>query len=141
VATKEVEFSKLRHEGINIMADTQVLRSVLIQGGVPDSNIVILPGPCSNTADEAAYLADFCKTHPELNSVSIITSSYHSSRASKIFHKVFDINNLDVQLYFPFNKYTDYSPGNWYKSKAGIVKTGNEVMKYLYYFLWQRWTL
>ncbi|MEP6925907.1 MAG: YdcF family protein, partial [Pyrinomonadaceae bacterium] len=69
----------------------------LIQQGIPEEAIEILPTIVSGTNDEANLLAQLANNR-KLNSLLLVTSAYHSRRTFWTFERAMLRKNLDLQI-------------------------------------------
>ena len=74
-------------------------RELIANGVMPDA-IIILPGKVSGTDDEAKAMRTEIDARP-LNSVLIVTSSYHTRRAIWTFDKIFAGTNVELGIDAP----------------------------------------
>ena len=128
----------LQRKGISIASDAGQLKQILTQKNIDTLHAVeVLGGPAKNTLDEAKIFAQYCTQHPEIKIVLVVTSNYHSGRASKIFKHIF--RNENVKLLFPLNPYSTYHPRKWWEKRKDIELTWLEIMKTIYYLCWSKW--
>jgi uncharacterized SAM-binding protein YcdF (DUF218 family) len=85
-----------------------IAKSTLVKLGVHAEHIHILDHFTSSTQDEAIRLRDYLLQNPAIESVVLVTSSYHSRRTYTIFSKVFRRAGLDIDLYISENPYTEF---------------------------------
>ncbi len=112
-----------------------IAKSTLIQLGVQAEHIHILDHFTSSTQDEAIRLRDYLLQNPDLESVVLVTSSYHSRRTYSIFSKVFRRAGLDIDLYISENPYTDFSGERWWKDRSSATMVVFEYLKLANFFL------
>lgn len=112
-----------------------IAKSTLIKLGVQAEHIHILDYFTSSTQDEAIRLRDHLMQNPEIKSVVLVTSSYHSRRTYKIFCKVFRRAGLDVDLYISENPYTDFSGERWWKDRSSATMVIFEYLKLANFYL------
>jgi uncharacterized SAM-binding protein YcdF (DUF218 family) len=75
-------------QGVKIPHDSDIVREVAVQLGVPAEKITVLPGDALSTQDEAVVVREYLRGETDINSLIIVTSKFHSGRAKKIFVKV-----------------------------------------------------
>jgi uncharacterized SAM-binding protein YcdF (DUF218 family) len=92
--------------------ESDLIRSTLIDRGVPAEKVIILPGEINSTADEALALARFLDDHPN-RTVAIVTNDFHTRRAPT----------------------DDFSADNWWHSEAGFMTYLGETVKSTAYAL------
>lgn len=108
--------------------DHEVIQSVLRARGVPAQAIVLLPEPCSSTADEARSLAAFLQSHPD-RTVAVVTHTFHTRRARAIFRKA--LPGQEQQLHFVAVPTDGFDETNWWQSEQGFQCYANEYSKLL----------
>jgi uncharacterized SAM-binding protein YcdF (DUF218 family) len=128
-------------KGIQLYSAAENVCDILVQKKIERAAITVLAGPASSTIDEARAMADWCKARPAIKKILVITSTYHTARAGKILKRVFKKNKLDVEFILPFNQYTGYQSGGWYRRKVDRKLTIEETFKTLYYLCWRRWKI
>ena len=110
-------------------------RKVMTQIGVPAQKVNYLRGPATSTMDEADRVAAYVKADAKVKRVVIVTSSFHSRRAFRIFRDRFEKADVRITINVSPSRYTDFNPVIWWrrKSDASIVVT--EWLKIIYYVL------
>lgn len=129
----------LKKNGVYVSADENVLTYILKLKGVEPTAINVVPGGAKNTTAEANDIANYCMEHPEVKTITIVTSTYHTGRARKIIGKVLAKNKIHVNFVLPSNKYTDYHYEYWYLRQNDIIATISETVKTIYYLCWAQW--
>jgi len=102
--------------------------------GVPEGSIEVVEPPVSSTWDEAALLAEYCKTH-NLRSLLIVTSSYHSRRALWTFRTLFRNSATVVGLDPVPTGIQTPRPATWWLHRQGWEVIFVEYLKLIYYRL------
>ncbi len=105
----------------------------LLNGGVPESSILVAPEPVSSTYDEARAVRQFVSER-KIQSVLLVTSAFHSRRTLWTFRKVLADTGVRIGL--------EYSsvPGTaaslfWWLSPEGWRDVAGEYVKIFYYWL------
>ena len=108
----------------------------LVNQGVPDKAIEILPTFVRGTDDEANLVVSIA-VEKKLNSIVLVTSPYHSRRASWIFERAVKNNSaaLTVGVITPSENYRYPTRLNWWMSIYGWRSVGMEYVKFAYYWL------
>jgi uncharacterized SAM-binding protein YcdF (DUF218 family) len=115
---------------------TERARWELIQQGIPEQAIEILPTPLTGTYDEANH---FVKVSAErkLKSLLLVTSAYHTRRALRTFKREFAKENLPIEIGIesaPLGIQTP-KPYAWWLSSNGWKSVAGEYVKTFYYWL------
>lgn len=118
-----------RKRGIPLDGQTSITQKVLIGLGVPDSIVTILPGDAKSTQDEALEVRNYVEKIPDLDTLILVTSSYHSRRAAFTFEK--ELSHLDrptVLISCP-SKYTGFHSEIWWKDRESAKLVFFEYLK------------
>ena len=111
-------------------------RRELINQGVPENAIEILPSIVESTHDEAVLLDKTAKDEG-FKSILIITSPYHTRRALSAFEKVFRDKNDAVELGIesPEAGFQSPKPAFWWIYRSGWRSVAGEYLKSVYYWV------
>jgi len=99
--------------GLEIPETVDVNRDIALQLGVPARDIVILEAGADSTWDEALAVKDFLERQGK-ESVVLVTSRYHSTRAKKTFEKVLGGGYKVISC--P-SRYDPFDPEEWWKHR------------------------
>ena len=102
--------------------------------GVPETSIEVVEPQVSSTWDEAAVMADYCKTH-NLRSLLIVTSSYHSRRALWTFRTLLRNSVTVIGLDPVPTGIQTPPPATWWLHIRGWELVFVEYLKLIYYRL------
>ena len=102
--------------------------------GVAGADIELVEPPVASTWDEAALMAEYCKTH-HLRSLLIVTSSYHSRRALWTFRTLLRNCATEVGLDPVPTGIQTPSPATWWLHIRGWELIFVEYLKLIYYRL------
>jgi uncharacterized SAM-binding protein YcdF (DUF218 family) len=108
----------------------EIARRVLVGRGVPAEAVVVLPGECDSTIDEAHALGRFLDREPGV-SVAVVTSGYHTRRARGLFRKVLGRRMAGVM--FVAAPTDGFDETNWWRYRAGVRTYLNEYVKLAFY--------
>jgi len=128
-------YHKLQERGVNFENTTQQCFKTAVQLGIPASEIVILPGDARSTQQEASIVREYIRLHPEITSITLVTSPDHTRRASMIFEKAFSKQHMPVTVHCSPSKYSSYTGIGWWKSKEGIQAVLMEYLKIINFLL------
>ena len=124
-----------KEAGILLPNDAFRNMELAIKLGIPESSIFILPGDANSTLEEAKILVQYIKENPSLDSIILITSSYHSRRAGIIFGNELDKCHNDIKLFVTPSKYTDFKSEKWYSDRQSRKIVMLEYIKLINYYL------
>lgn len=121
-------------QGVDIPHDTDIAKDVAMQLGVPEGDIKILPGDALSTKDEAVVVREYLEDEPEVDSLIIVTSKYHSGRAKKIFVKAMESLDREVKIISCPTKYDDFNSDKWWKDREDLKRRALEYLKLLNFY-------
>lgn len=107
-------------------------REELLEAGVPASGIEVLEPKVSSTYAEAILLRDYAASSGT-RSMLIVTSRYHSRRASWVFNRVMRESNVRLGLSAAPASEETPRPATWWLTASGWRQVGAEYPKLLYY--------
>jgi uncharacterized SAM-binding protein YcdF (DUF218 family) len=130
----KIIFTRGKMPWSNIPPEGELLRLKAIEMGIPDSQI-LLTDIVTNTADEAREV-DLILNQEGLNSIVLVTSSFHMPRAKLLFDKAGITNET-----YPTDFKADYNEATWLwmiPSADAFRKTSLGIREYIgriYYWL------
>jgi uncharacterized SAM-binding protein YcdF (DUF218 family) len=128
---------ELERRGMHYPEFSELDRKMLVELGVPEKNIVVLPARADSTFSEAVLTRSFFGKQPPPR-LLLVTSRYHSRRARMTFRHVFGDSTEILSAPTPFD---DFDPDHWWENRAGIRNLLVEYQKGLFYvglLLWDR---
>jgi uncharacterized SAM-binding protein YcdF (DUF218 family) len=126
---------------LHIDKTSDVFKTAILSLGVPEKDIELLPEVASSTKDEAIILYNYLELHPEINSVIIVTSSYHGLRAKKIFKKAIGQLDRDILVNIPFNKHSVFNSNKWWTDRYSATMVALEYLKIINYYISDQFSL
>jgi uncharacterized SAM-binding protein YcdF (DUF218 family) len=106
----------------------EMSKKVLLARGVSADQIVVLPGVCDSTEDEANSLARFLDNEPEAR-VVVVTTNYHTRRARLLLARI--LGERINQVSFVGAPTDSYDAETWWQNEEGVVTYSTEYMKLL----------
>jgi uncharacterized SAM-binding protein YcdF (DUF218 family) len=100
--------------------------------GVDGNAIVVLQQPVSSTFDEAVLVERYASEN-HLNSILIVTSSYHSRRALRTFRRALGEAGREVGIVAVAPGLQSPRPATWWVSPLGWQMVPLEYFKLVYY--------
>jgi len=134
-------YNLVRDMGVSIPHDSELMKMVAVQLGVPEDDVIILPGDALSTQDEARHVRDYLIEHGDIDSIIIVTSKYHSGRAKKIFEKTFESLDNDLRVLSCPSEYDDFDADEWWKSREDLKRGIQEYMKLTVFCLYEQFRL
>jgi uncharacterized SAM-binding protein YcdF (DUF218 family) len=120
----------LREMGVRFPAETDLTRDALVQLGVPEGAISVLPGPVDNTAHEAAALHSTISGHAPCRMI-VVTSKYHTRRTRFAFAREF--NGTPIEIIVRGTRYDQPRPERWWTTRSDFRFVTSELQKLLAY--------
>ena len=112
---------------MNGSPEHELTRQILLACSVADDRVVLLPGTCASTEDEARALARYLNEHPAAR-VAIVTHAYHTRRARRLFRRV--LGEQILQVYFLAAPTDAFSAEDWWQSEEGFTTYATEYAKF-----------
>lgn len=132
-------YEELQERGITISGDVDNSHTVLVESGVDEEDITIIPGAAQSTQDEAVAIVQYLKNRRDVDTILLVTSKFHSHRSELIFNKA--LADLDVEIYSAPTPYDPFQARGWYKDREDIQSVVTEYIKLANYFVLERWSL
>lgn len=142
---KDIIMAQTPHESMEPDPETGLLdegetersRLILIDFGVPDDAIIIIPSMTNSTRDEAEAVKDHIAQNKDIHSIILVTSNYHTRRAFIAFSRALRTLDRNIILISRASRHSNpFQAKGWWcdEQTARLV-----VLEYLkianYYFL------
>jgi uncharacterized SAM-binding protein YcdF (DUF218 family) len=128
----------LEQRGIHIISNTKQVYDALKCLGVPPDSIHILPGDATSTKMEATIIRDYLITRPAIDTVILVSSSFHTRRAYLIFHTALKKAKKQVCILCSPSAYTSFNADKWWIDKEGIQDVLTEYVKLFNFLLFEK---
>jgi len=132
------DYQTLEDRGVHIFTDTDRALRALGGLGIPAERVEILPGNASSTKMEAESVRDYLRTAADVDTLLLVSSSYHTRRAFKIFKTAFRAMEDPPVLVCSASDYSDFQPEKWWKEREDIQEVVLEYMKMTSFFLFEK---
>jgi uncharacterized SAM-binding protein YcdF (DUF218 family) len=139
VNEKQTGMEFLIERGVQIPSLAALSKQALIDLGIPDSLITILPGQASSTRAEADSLASYLSHNPHIKSITLVSSAYHLRRAALIFEDAFSDNKLNINIYTAPSPYSSFQTDKWYTHRESAKQVFMEYAKITSFLLVEQW--
>jgi uncharacterized SAM-binding protein YcdF (DUF218 family) len=106
-------------------------RQIAIRKGVPEEAVEVLLGPTS-TFEEAEAIKKWCASH-DVDTVTVVTSPFHTRRARAVFRHVLKDAPVAVRIAHAPWEIAGSSPKRWWTREKDLVAIFDESAKTLYY--------
>jgi len=104
----------------------ELMQHDLVERGVPRENILVFPQDADNTREEAQALRALV-VQKKWHSLMIVTSNYHTRRASYIFRHIFPQGPQGVDLAVVSARDGDFDPEQWWEKRKSLKELTQEV--------------
>ncbi|HOF21175.1 MAG TPA: YdcF family protein [Bacteroidales bacterium] len=131
-------YKALESKGVSLISTTKQVSDALVTLGISSGNIVILPGDAVSTQMEAVKVREYCFCRADIDTLLLVTSAYHTRRASMIFESAFRKKGIPVTILCSPSSFTKFNPAGWWKDKEGIQQVLLEYMKIANFLLFDR---
>lgn len=128
VRSRQIGGQHALEQGLRIPGNADISAEALNNLGVPEQGIVILPGEAASTRDEAVSVLKYLQDRPDLSSLILVTSSFHSRRAGMVFKNVLEGTGAMIQI--APSRYTDFQAETWYQDRDSAKWTVLEYLKF-----------
>ena len=130
ITLEEKDDTRLKFEKIAgpLPTPSELTKKVMMEKGIPEEKIIIIPGAVRSTRDEAIFVGNYMRKSG-IKGIAVITSKYHSHRACTIMRVI----NPDLDFSCIASRYDDFNPDNWWKGRRSIMKVVSEYVKWLGY--------
>ncbi|MCF8381821.1 MAG: YdcF family protein [Bacteroidales bacterium] len=128
----------LELRGVHLISNTAQTRDALVVLGVPSDSIIILPGGATSTQMESEIIKDYLLNESGIDTLLLVSSAYHTRRASIIFMSAFRNANESIEILSSPSTYTNFKAENWWRSKDGILVVMMEYLKMCNFFLFEK---
>ena len=118
-----------RKKGIPLDGQTTITKKALEGLGVSSDDIIILPGDAKSTQEEAEALKKYVALHKQVDTVLLVSSSYHTRRAKLIFNNEMKRSGEKVTIVSCPSKYTGFNDKQWWKDRESSKIVFFEYLK------------
>ena len=129
----------LADRGVQVPGQAELVRDALTQMGVPESRIEILSGRARSTLDEAQAICAYLAEKEGINSLVLVTSSFHSRRTLIIFERSCNSLDREIELISRPSGYDTFQAGQWWRDRESAKMVVLEYMKLAYFLAWEQW--
>lgn len=126
---KRIDSALQNNKSIRIPINLDIVYDVLLELGVRQEQIVVLPYGTRSTKDEAVAVRSYLEKHPNIRSVILVTSASHTRRASMIFRREFRKLDDEIKLISRPSRYSSYKGREWYRHRGSIKVVFSEYIK------------
>ena len=122
----------LASRGISVPSPADHTRAVLLQLGVPDDGMLVLPGNPSSTRDEASAMGTMAAENG-WRSVIVVTSKLHTRRARLAMRHY--LEPAGVRVIVRGSRYDRSDPSRWWRRRSDVRMALTELQFWIAYAL------
>ena len=122
-------FRALEEKGVRLISTTVQVRDALTRLGVPSDSIIIIPGDARSTMEEALAIRKYLEPGQRIDTLVLVSSSFHMRRAGMIFETAFRESGREVTVLCSPSAYTNFRARGWWKHKEDIQALLAEYIK------------
>lgn len=125
----------LLQRGYEIPTDAHLSSDAALALGVPDDALEIIEGAAKSTQDEAFLVKAYLEANPEIGSILVVTSKYHSMRSEKIFTKMVESLDHEVNVYSSPSRYDSFNAEKWWENREDAKRVVTEYLKFFNFLI------
>lgn len=141
VRNKMAGFDELSQKGVKIPHDTERAKMIGMQMGLPEDAFIILPGEAESTQDEAVTVRNYLRDRPEVESLLLVTSRYHSGRAKRIFTKATRSLPGHIRVLSCPTRQDSFNEDKWWQDREDSRRVVLEYAKLANFYLREQFLL
>ena len=119
----------LEERGVSIISKTTQAREACVTLGIPDEKITVLPGDARSTLTEAVIVSKYMRDNRGMDTLILVSSSYHMRRAEMIFRNSLKDFPAPVFIGCSPSVYTSFNAEKWWREKEDIQHVLTEYLK------------
>ena len=131
-------YRELEHRGANIISNSEQVFNSLVNLGVSEEDILILPGDATSTQIEAVIIRDYLTDKPDIDTLLLVSSASHMRRATMIFKSAFSKADMQVHIVSCPSEYSNFNAEKWWRRKEDIQKVLMEYIKIGNFLVFER---
>ncbi len=131
-------YKALYPKNVEIKDNTDQVVFNLINLGIPSDSIIVIPGEATSTQMEARIVRTYLQKNFNIDTILLVSSSYHTRRASMIFNYAFKFLNKHIYIISCPSLYTKFEAKSWWKSRSGIQAVFMEYLKTVNFLVFQK---
>jgi len=127
-------YKYLRDIDISLPEGHDINKSIAIQMGIPENNLLVTEYRNTSTFEEILRLVQFCREN-NFKKVILVSSKSHTRRISRIFSGISDGQIKGIVRY---SRFDGYNPDQWWQDRNSLRQTVFEYQKLLHHMLVDR---
>jgi uncharacterized SAM-binding protein YcdF (DUF218 family) len=121
---------ELRRRGISFPRSSDLIRGAILQLGIPQDALIMMPGSLDNTAQEASTARQIA-LDAGWRRLLVVTSKYHARRTRFAFEREF--RGTPVTIAVRTSRYDPSTPARWWRNRSDLRWVTSELQKLLVY--------
>ena len=127
--------------GLLPAGETHRSRLILLELGVPEEGIIIIPSMTRSTLDEAKAVSDYLAERQDIDSFILVTKGYHTRRSAIIFTRELKSLGQDVKLISRASRYDHFQAKGWWNDHLSKRHVALEYAKIINYYIFELFNL
>ncbi len=128
----------LEARGIPVVNETRQVCDALVALGIPEDKVITIPGDATSTQMEAMIVREYILNHTSLDSLILVSSPFHTRRASLIFKTAFKNTATPVCIFSSPSSYSIHDAEKWWRSREMVQRVLMEYMKLANFVLFEK---
>jgi uncharacterized SAM-binding protein YcdF (DUF218 family) len=129
---------ELEKRGAHLLSKSDQTRNAFITLGIPPDSIIVLPGNATSTQMEAIIIRKYLLNKPSIDTILLVSSSYHTRRSSMIFKTAFNKAGMPIHVISSPSVYTNFDAERWWRTKDGIHTVLLEYLKTVNFLVFEK---
>ena len=121
--------------GIHLPNNADKMRYLLTELGVADSLITTIPGNVRSTVEEARLLKTWLKQHPDVDTILLVTSAYHTRRTAITYRRTLRRLDQPPVLITTANAHSDFQARKWWRCRESAKRVAMEYSRLVFFRL------
>ena len=131
----------LEERGVPIIRESKLVCDALTALGIPEDHLIVLPGDATSTQMEAMIVREYVSHRSDLDSLILVSSLFHTKRASMIFRSTFKNAAKPVYIFSSPSPYTEMDAAKWWRNREAAQRVLMEYIKLANFVLFEKGAL
>ena len=128
----------LEEKGVFLPGHAEQTRMVADQLGVDTDHMVVLEGGARSTREEAEIVRGYLEEETGIESLILVTSSFHTRRTYAIFSNVLGELEKEIELSSRSSRYDAFQAERWWEDRESAKQVAFEYLKLAHFYGWEQ---
>jgi len=128
----------LEEKGITLPGHAEQTRMVADELGVEDEDLVVLEGGARSTREEAEIIRVYLEENSDLDSLILVTSSFHTRRSYAIFNRALAELERELTIISRASRYDAFQAERWWEDRESSKQVVFEYLKLAHFYGWEQ---